>query len=640
MICDIILIIMALTQRKKLKIFTALTFFVLFIGLVFFLLSDGEIEILKTVFTRGITKEEVRESLLQFGWKGYITLGIFSALQVLFAFLPAEPVQVISGISFGFLTGSLICLSGVFLGNTLLYLLYKIYGNKLTEYFQTNAEFDFETARKSNKIALIVLLLYFLPAIPYGMICLFTASLDIKYPKYILLTTLGAIPSILIGVGLGELAILSGWVVSLAVFAVLVALLVILFKNRAKVFQKINEIMKKRASAVHKPNPIALWFILFGASFVHRTKVKFRFDNQAGKLPSPSIVLFSHGSFIDFSYCGKILRKYRPHVISARLYFYHRKLEKLLRYLGAIPKSMFATDIENVKSCVRVLNAGDMLAMMPEARLSTVGKYEGIQDSTYKFIQRMGVPVYTVRFNGGYFANPKWGDGVRKGGVVEATLSPLFTAEELKTITLERLKQGIDDALYYDDFKWLESRPNIVYNRKTLAKGLENILYLCPKCHAKYSLTTDKRTITCANCGMQATLTNRYAFVDEQPFTNFAKWYEWQSQETAKEMDCDDYALTSKVELRHSSIDGKSLTRHAGDGVCTLDKTGLVYRGTQDGKEIEKRFPISQIYRLLFGAGVDFEIYEGKEIWFFVPEEKRSCVEWYIASGILKTKNE
>ncbi|MBQ3506176.1 MAG: VTT domain-containing protein [Clostridia bacterium] len=631
---------MALTKRKKLKIYTAIAFVALLIGLVFFLFSDGEIEILKAVFTRGITKEEVRELLAKFGWKGYITLGILSMLQVVFAFLPAEPVQVISGLSFGLLKGSLICLSGVVLGNTLIYILYRIYGNKLTEYFQTNAEFDFDTARKSNKIALIIFILYFLPAIPYGMICLFSASLDIKYPKYIIWTTLGSIPSILIGVGLGELAIASGWIVSLAVFAVLVTLLVVLFKNRTKVFQKVNAFMKKRANAVHKPNPVALWFILFFVSFIHKTKVKFRLKNQAGKLPSPSIVLLSHGSFIDFSYCGKILRKYRPHVISARLYFYHKKLGKLLRYLGAIPKSMFATDIENVKSCVRVLNAGDMLAMMPEARLSTVGKYEGIQESTYKFIQRMAMPVYTVRFDGGYFANPKWGDGVRKGGVVEATLSPLFSADEVKTIPLEQLKQGIDNALAYDDFAWLETRPEIKYKRKTLAKGLENILYLCPHCGAKYSLTTDKCTLTCSRCGMQATLNNRYAFIDGKPFENFAKWYEWQTQETAKEIENDDYSLMSKVELRHGSTDGKSLTRKAGEGVCTLDRTGLIYRGTQDGKTIEKTFPMSQIYRLLFGAGEDFEIYEGKEIWFFVPEEKRSCVEWYVASGILKTRDE
>jgi hypothetical protein len=67
-----------------------------------------------------------------------------------------------------------------------------------------------------------------------------------------------------------------------------------------------------------------------------------------------------------------------------------------------------------------------------------------------------------------------------------------------------------------------------------------------------------------------------------------------------------------------------------------LDKTGLVYRGTRDGETVEKHFTMEHIYRLLFGAGEDFEIYEGKEIWYFVPENKRSSVTWYIVSEILK----
>ena len=128
--------------------------------------------------------------------------------------------------------------------------------------------------------------------------------------------------------------------------------------------------------------------------------------------------------------------------------------------------------------------------------------------------------------------------------------------------------------------------------------------------------------------------------MDEKPFKNFAKWYEWQVQETQKLALAEGYKLQSKVELRHSSIDGKSFTRHAGEGECTLDKTGLTYKGTKDGEEIEKFFPMSQIYRLLFGAGEDFEIYEGKEIWYFRPENRRSCVEWYVASGILKENAE
>ena len=96
----------------------------------------------------------------------------------------------------------------------------------------------------------------------------------------------------------------------------------------------------------------------------------------------------------------------------------------------------------------------------------------------------------------------------------------------------------------------------------------------------------------------------------------------------------EDYTLTSKVELR-SRGNGNSLTRHSGFGVCTLSRDGLTYSGTKDGETVELHYSIQKIYRLLFGAGVNFEVYEGSEIMFFVPEEKRSAVDWYMTSMIL-----
>ena len=95
------------------------------------------------------------------------------------------------------------------------------------------------------------------------------------------------------------------------------------------------------------------------------------------------------------------------------------------------------------------------------------------------------------------------------------------------------------------------------------------------------------------------------------------------------------FTLSSKVELRHLSTSGKT-TRHAGEGLCTLTREGLKYIGTQDGEQIEKLFPLKEIYRILFGAGEDFEIYDGQEIYYFVPENLRSCVVWYMVSDILK----
>ena len=77
------------------------------------------------------------------------------------------------------------------------------------------------------------------------------------------------------------------------------------------------------------------------------------------------------------------------------------------------------------------------------------------------------------------------------------------------------------------------------------------------------------------------------------------------------------------------------MLRHAGEGICTLSREGLVYEGTRDGEEVVLHFPIETIYRLLFGAGENFEVYVGQTIHYFIPEKRCSSVDWYIASSVI-----
>ena len=397
-----------------------------------------------------------------------------------------------------------------------------------------------------------------------------------------------------------------------------------------------------KAATQNKVQPIngfLMTVLYYGVRFyLILSGVKVKTVNKIGKPENPAIVLCNHGSFMDFIYAGVLLRKYRPHFIAARLYFYHSALNWLLRNLGAFPKSMFAMDMNNAKNCLTVIRNKEILAMMPEARLSTTGRFEDIQDSTYAFIKKSGVPVYTVKISGDYLADPKWGKGLRRGSVVEAELDILYTAEQVEALSLEQLKQGVEERLSYDEFRWLQQRPAIRYRSRVMAEGLENILTTCPICGKEYTLTTKRNKICCENCGYLTSLDARYGFTGEFPFQNLAQWYDWQKQLLEKEIsEKEDYTLASKVELRLSG-NGRSLTRHGGYGICTLNRQGLTYTGTKDGEAVELHFPIQRVYRLLFGAGVNFEIYDGAQIYFFVPEEKRSAVQWYMASMILHDK--
>ncbi|MBQ8432794.1 MAG: VTT domain-containing protein [Clostridia bacterium] len=628
-------------SKLMIKIYAAVGLLILLLLLGAFLFSGGNDELIRCILKNDHTNEELRDFLQGLGIRGYITVAVLSMLQVIVTVLPAEPVQVLAGLTFGFPIGLLCCTVGVILGNTLVFLCYRIYGDELQQYFVKNLRFDFEKAARSPHLTAVILILYFLPAIPYGMICFLAASVGMKYPRYITVTLAGAIPSICIGVGLGHMALASSWILSLCVFLVLVVLLVIAMIKKDILFAKLNAFIEKPGysskTTVKKCNPFAINLAYWVARVIFFFRgVRVRYIRRVGKIQGPAIVLCNHGSFVDFVYAGSLIRKSCPNFVVARLYFYHRWLGTLLRILGTFPKSMFAADLESAKNCLRVLKNGDVLAMMPEARLSTAGRFEDIQEGTYPFIKRAKVPVYSIHLRGDYLADPKWGRGLRRGSLVEAELDLLFTAEELSSLSLEEIRARVEERLDYNELEWLATRPQVHYRSRRLAEGLENILVRCPHCHQKHSLRTKGRTIFCESCGETVTMNDRYGFPSSAPFANFTQWYAWQFEELQKEILADPgYALTSKVEFRLPSKDGRTMLRHAGDGVCTLDRSGLRYVGTRDGEEVDLFFPIGQIYRLLFGAGENFEIYVGSEIQYFVPEDRRSAVEWYMTSMIL-----
>ncbi len=631
-----------MNRSTKIKILVALGFAVVAAALMVFMISGDNFIIFKSLFTHELSDEELRDRLMEFGVRGYFTIAMLSMLQVVCTFVSAEPVQVLAGITFGFWIGSACCLVGVALGNSIIYLLYKTYGNKIREYFVNNLHFDIDRAARSKRMIFIVFLLYFLPSIPYGMICFFASSVGMRFRRYITVTTLGSIPSICMGVALGHISLMSDWRVTVGVFVILMIILCLMTWKRHYLFAKLNEFAasteysskttvgeSKKLWVYPLYRLVALYFSLKGIKLVSKNKL-------TEKLESPSIVLCNHGSFIDFYYAESLLLDVLPSFIVARLYFYDKRLGYLLRKVGAFPKSMFQADLESTKNCLRVLKSGRVLAMMPEARLSTVGRFEDIQDRTYSFLKKADVPVYTVKINGDYLADPKWGKGFRRGALVEAELDILFTRDELRASSLEEIQAKTENRLRYDEMEWLETKPELHYRSKRMAEGLENILSRCPICNSKYTVTTERRSVSCEKCGHLTDIDDRYRFSPDFKFSTFVDWYDWQFSLLEKEiLENESYALKTSVELRLPSKDGGALTRHAGVGVCKLDRSGLKYVGTRDGNDWEISFPLEKIYRVLFGAGQNFEVYNDNEILFFVPRELRMAVDWYMASIIL-----
>ena len=88
-----------LNRRQKWLI--ALGMIATFVFLILFALSGDNAKILKNLFTQDFSHEELRDQLMDFGWRGYIVIAALATLQLVCTFLPAEPVQVLAGILIG-----------------------------------------------------------------------------------------------------------------------------------------------------------------------------------------------------------------------------------------------------------------------------------------------------------------------------------------------------------------------------------------------------------------------------------------------------------------------------------------------------------------------------------------------------------
>src|SRR5690606_22959142 len=100
-------------------------------------------------------------------------------------------------------------LAGVFLGNLLMFVIIRILRTNISEYYLKKEKQleNLDKITEEKKLSKKVVFLYFLPVIPYGLIAFTCANSKMKFLKYILITTLGTIPSIILSITLGNLLV-------------------------------------------------------------------------------------------------------------------------------------------------------------------------------------------------------------------------------------------------------------------------------------------------------------------------------------------------------------------------------------------------------------------------------------------------
>lgn len=150
------------------------------------------------------TKEgqiQFKEKIDNLGITGLLILFLLQLAQIFFVVIPGEPLEILAGMCYGNVGGTIFITVSVFITTTIIFFLVKKYGKKLIyESFKKEKIDKIENSkifRNPKKVEQIVILLFLIPGTPKDLLVYIGGLLPIKPLRFILISTFARFPSII-----------------------------------------------------------------------------------------------------------------------------------------------------------------------------------------------------------------------------------------------------------------------------------------------------------------------------------------------------------------------------------------------------------------------------------------------------------
>ncbi len=142
--------------------------------------------------------EQFRAWVDAHGFRGRLAFIGMDMLQVVFAFLPGEPMELGAGYAFSTWEGTALCLIGDAAGTAIIFLLVKRFGIRMVETFVSREKLlSVSFLKDSERLNLLVFILFLIPGTPKDVFTYVLGLTPMTLGKVLLLTSVGRIPSVL-----------------------------------------------------------------------------------------------------------------------------------------------------------------------------------------------------------------------------------------------------------------------------------------------------------------------------------------------------------------------------------------------------------------------------------------------------------
>ena len=391
---------------------------------------------------------------------------------------------------------------------------------------------------------------------------------------------------------------------------------------------------KDKNKNIGKVNPILYAIVHAVLKRKYTKKYGLKLDKSIVKdIKGPAIVVATHTSDVDHILSALTLYPIRPTYIVSEHFMHNPSTSRLLKLMHVITKKMFTPDVSTIMNIMRAKKENAVIVIFPEGRLSCYGHTLPVTEGTAELIKKLGVDLYAWKAKGAYLSFPKWREkGDSRRGSIEASVKRLLTAEEVSEKSISEIKAITDAAILHDDELAMR---NVEYKCEDITRGVDKILFKCPKCKKEGTITAGENHIRC-ECGLDVTLDNFYKLHDA-PFERINEWFEWQQNS----IDTEHERLVSKARLGCCKEDG-FMDENAGEGEVYLDKDIFKLSGTMHGEKIEFSTDPEKIVAFPITPGNHFDIYHNGNLIYVSPQpDERESVKWVCyLDHLMKEKRE
>lgn len=141
--------------------------------------------------------KQINEIVTQFKILGIPIIILSQFIQVFLVIIPSEPIELISGMTYGGFLGCVLCFIGATLGTVLIFIITRKYQSNTLSKIYNKYQKQFKTLQKGQNIETIIFILYLVPGLPKEFFSYFVGLTPISLKKFLIISSIARFPSII-----------------------------------------------------------------------------------------------------------------------------------------------------------------------------------------------------------------------------------------------------------------------------------------------------------------------------------------------------------------------------------------------------------------------------------------------------------